>query len=159
MKYPPRLTDEQLEKLIFDVQDWQLTHGSLLKNVNSSEENTVVAHSIGVSLFPTLFPRALFDEALAIQRVYNKLYAAIAEDEEWLHGTLKGLIEVDMLAGTLWGICIEARQDGFAQDLTLGIFRSDYMLHADTDSLESDNSIQIKQVEFNTISCAGGIHG
>lgn len=39
---------------------------------------------------------------------------------------------------------------GFSQDLSLGLFRSDYMVHQDGDSL------QIKQVEFNTIASSFG---
>jgi glutathione synthase len=159
MKYPPPLTDDQLDELIFNVKDWQLTHGSLLKIVDSDEESSVLAHSIGVSLFPTLFPRTLFDEALALQRIYNKLYAAVAEDEKWLHDTLKGLIELDILADTLWDIYLEVKREGYSQDLTLGIFRSDYMLHADADFPKTNERVQIKQVEFNTVSCAGGVHG
>ena len=36
------------------------------------------------------------------------------------------------------------------QGLQLGIFRSDYLLH------ESDGKLEIKQVEFNTISASFG---
>ena len=80
MKYPPEFTEEQAESLIADIKDWQLTHGSLLKLVQTDEENTVLAHPVGVSVFPTVFPRHLFQEALGLQRVYNKLYTAVAED-------------------------------------------------------------------------------
>jgi glutathione synthase len=156
MIYPPRLADEQYELLISAIKDWQITHGSLLKLVHTDEENTVQCHPVGTTLFPTLFPRELFDEAHALQKAYNKLYAAVAEDEEWLHNILRGLIDVDDLASALWEVYQEAKEEGFVQNLTLGIFRSDYMLHVDP--TKRSERPQLKQVELNTVSCAGGIH-
>lgn len=156
MKYPPEFTEEQAESLIVDIIDWQLTHGSLLKLVQTDEENTVLAHPVGVSVFPTLFPRHLFQEALELQKVYNKLYAAVTEDEKWLYETLEGLIEVDPLARCLWEIYQEVKREGYVQDLSLGVWRNDYMLHV---NLAERESPVIKQVEFNTIAVAGGTHG
>lgn len=40
------------------------------------------------------------------------------------------------------------------QDLSLGLFRSDYMVHKDTST--ADHTLQIKQVEFNTIASSFG---
>jgi hypothetical protein len=40
------------------------------------------------------------------------------------------------------------------QPLHLGLFRSDYMLHQAT----PDDSVSLKQVEFNTIAASGGGH-
>jgi glutathione synthase len=153
LEFPPPLSDEQLEVLVEDIKDWQLTHGSLLKLVNTDEDSTVLAHPVGACLFPTLFPRKLFEQALDLQKTYNKLYTRVAEDGEWLSETLKGLIETDDLAKTLWEIHQEVRDEGYVQDASLGIFRSDYML-----SNLAGKEMQLKQVEFNTISCAGGIH-
>lgn len=159
MKYPPRLSDEQLEVLVSDVKDWQITHGSLLKLVKTEDDHTVLSHPVGVTLFPTLFPKNLFQEALGLQTAYNKLYASVAEDDEWLYSVLEGLIEVDLLASSLWSIHKEAKSAGYVQDLTLGISRSDYMLHIpQPGQAEGVLDIQLKQVEFNTVSCAGGVH-
>lgn len=44
--------------------------------------------------------------------------------------------------------------DGKPKSLSLGIFRSDYMVHTDP-SMPKGNS-QIKQVEFNTIASSFG---
>jgi glutathione synthase len=156
MTYPPRLTDEQYATLVSDIKDWQITHGSLLKLVYTDEENTVQCHPVGTTLFPTLFPKELFHEAHQLQKVYNKLYAAVAEDDEWLFDVLKDLIEVDDFASALWEIYQEVREEGLGQGLTLGIFRSDYMMHVS--SAEGSQRPQLKQVELNTVACAGGIH-
>lgn len=156
MTYPPRLSDEQYAALVADIKDWQITHGSLLKLVHTDEDNTVQCHPVSTTLFPTLFPKELFDEARSLQKAYNKLYAAVAEDHEWLLEVLKDLIDVDDLASTLWDIYQEVKDEGFVQDLTLGIFRSDYMLHLNSNA--SSERPQLKQVELNTASCAGGVH-
>lgn len=47
------------------------------------------------------------------------------------------------------------------RNVSVGIFRSDYMLHAGDASLSSRESLYettLKQVEFNTFSCAGATH-
>ncbi|KAH7350609.1 glutathione synthase, partial [Rhexocercosporidium sp. MPI-PUGE-AT-0058] len=156
MIYPPLMPDEQVETLIADVKDWQITCGSQLKILDTDNVHSVLTHAVGATLFPTLFPRELFDEALMLQKTYNKLYTAVAEDEAWLFDTLKDLIDVDPLANKLWTIYREVKQQGYFQDLTLGIFRSDYMLHLPTP--DAHDRMQLKQVELNTIACAGGVH-
>ncbi|CZR60706.1 related to glutathione synthetase [Phialocephala subalpina] len=157
MKYPPVLPEETFQTLISEIKDWQITHGSQLKLVKTDDEHTVLSQPVGCTLFPTLYPRDLFQETLSLQVIYNKLYTAVAEDEEWLYQTLKDMIDVDPLTNRLWTIYQEVKREGFLQDLTLGIFRSDYMLH--TDGHDQSPKPQLKQVEFNTITCAGGVHG
>jgi Eukaryotic glutathione synthase, ATP binding domain len=44
------------------------------------------------------------------------------------------------------------------QDVPLGLFRSDYMVHASLDLASSRPMLALKQVEFNTYSIAGGAH-
>lgn len=154
--WPPQLTDTQLEVLISNVRDWQITHGSLLKLVAIEDDITVLSHPVGVTAFPTIFPLELFNQALTLQKTYNKLYASIAEDEDWLYETLKDLIAIDPLTSALWGIHEEIKRVGPVQDLNFEIYRSDYMLHIDEASLKK--TPVLKQVEFNTVSCAGGVH-
>ena len=87
--FPPHLNQAQEEYLLTNVKDWALANGLIIKpspalaseDVRSSGVLGAVAP---VTLFPSLFPRSCFEEALAIQKVYNVLYAAIAADEEWL---------------------------------------------------------------------------
>jgi glutathione synthase len=155
LKYPPPLSEDQFEVLIADIKDWQITHGSLLKLIRSDEESTVMSGLVGTTLFPTLFPESLFQEACRLQRDYNKLYIAVAQDETWLYETLKELIDTDLLTNRLWTIYQEVMQQGYLQDMCLEVFRSDYMLHID---LSSPSGVKFKQVEFNTIACAGGTH-
>lgn len=158
----PQLTEHQLEHLLVTVKDYQLTHGSLLKLVKTDEDHTVLSRPVGVSLFPSQFPRSLFHQALNIQRTFNELYMKVAEDEEWLYETLQGLIAKDQFTGILWSIHEAVKKVGYAQTVSLGIFRSDYMVHWGTEPSQCKTarvSPELKQVEFNSYTVAGGTHG
>lgn len=81
------------------------------------------------------------------------------------------LSEVDDFISKLWHIHLAVKDEGYTQvnkknifynreklsifkNLTLGIFRSDYMVHVNPS--EGDGKSQIKQVEFNTIASSFG---
>lgn len=57
-----------------------------------ADADSISCTPIGVSMFPTPFPRTLFEEAQKLQPIYNKLYATISEDEEWLETALRGCV-------------------------------------------------------------------
>ncbi|KAL9597512.1 MAG: hypothetical protein Q9219_005094 [cf. Caloplaca sp. 3 TL-2023] len=149
--------ETDLESLIDDVLDWQYMHGSLLKIPPDSGQ--ILARPIGTTLFPSPFPRDLFEMAKDLQVVYNKLYMAVARDEEWLSHCLRDLIDSDSsLVGKLWRIHEEVKRDGWAQPVSFAILRSDYMLHVPRDDNGEPLPPQLKQVELNTFSVAGGVH-
>ncbi|KAJ5999570.1 hypothetical protein N7451_007380 [Penicillium sp. IBT 35674x] len=159
--YPPELSEERLISLVTQIKDWQLNHGFVLKLVQTETEHSVLSQPVGVSCFPTKFPRAQFQQALDIQKIYNKLYCAVAEDDEFIYNAIKDLLPDDPLANALWGIYEAAKKAESVQDISVGIFRSDYMLHASdvsSDSLDSLSNKTLKQVEFNSFSCAGATH-
>ncbi|KAF5866912.1 hypothetical protein ETB97_008717 [Aspergillus alliaceus] len=164
MEYPPQFSEERGLALIADIVDWQINHGSLLKQIipHSSTSSSSQCSPVGVSVFPTLFPRAQFDHARELQPIYNELYCAMAEDEQWIFEAIRDLLPVDPLAAALWGIHKEVKQVGYAQKISVGIFRSDYMLEGPEAEfpLRSGQTLNValKQVEFNTFSCAGGTH-
>ena len=142
--------------LLAEISDWQINHGSLLKQLPAERHDPLVqAVPIGVSLYPSPFPRHLHDEALKLQKPFNRLYCSVAGDEEWLSECVKDLLPVDRLVEALWNIHLTVKQQGFVQDVSLGIFRSDYMLAQDSTEAEA---LSLKQVEFNTFSVAGGVH-
>lgn len=60
----------------------------LLKHAPNAEDASAVP--FGISLYPTPFPRKQFEQAEKLQTIYNRLYMAVSEDEEWLHDVLKG---------------------------------------------------------------------
>lgn len=156
-----RISKEHLSTLVRCVRDWQCQHGSLLLVPPTPGKN--IARPIGATLFPSNFPKRCYEEACKLQPIFNKLYAAIAEDEEWLFESLKELIKnPNSMAKILWEIHSAIKEDGYVQDLSLGIFRSDYMLHASDGNDRGEDRempLEIKQVEFNAYSVAGGAHG
>ncbi|KAL8793591.1 MAG: hypothetical protein Q9195_003854 [Heterodermia aff. obscurata] len=151
--YPPAISHGQLSNLIFNIKDWQITHGMQLKY--GPDVESISSTPIGVSVFPTPFPRLLFEQAQELQPIYNRLYAAISEDEGWLYRVLKGLIDHGHFAAVLWGIHQQVKQEGYVQDITLGLFRSDYMVYV---TPQPDSRMELRQIELNTFSVAGGAH-
>ncbi|TIA65621.1 glutathione synthetase large chain [Aureobasidium pullulans] len=158
-KYPPDLNEEQLQYLITNVKDWSIANGLAVRPVTSwisKEQDPVgsLAVTAPVTLFPSLFPRNCFEQGLGIQTAYNELYAAIASNETWLKQIVEELVEVDDFIAELWKVHQAVKKEGYAQDTTLGLFRSDYMVHLDP--TQSAAKPTIKQVEFNTIASSFG---
>ena len=92
--YPPNLTSEQSGYLLSNIKDWSILNGLAVRPSSSFVSETVdpsrsLAVTAPVTLFPSLFPKACFEEARAIQTAYNELYACIANDEEWLGEIVK----------------------------------------------------------------------
>lgn len=59
---------------------------------------------------------------------------------------------MDDFIENLWRVHQSVKEEGYAQTLSLGLFRSDYMLHAPS----NDEAPSLRQVEFNTISSSFG---
>ena len=91
--YPPDLTRPQSEYLLSVIEDWSIAHGFAVRPPSSFIPSEVdprgaVATTAPVTLFPSTFPRACFEQGRRIQEAYNELYAAIARDEQWLGSIL-----------------------------------------------------------------------
>jgi len=117
--WPPSLPTEQLENLTLYATTYALSHG-LLYLPPAERQPTVpsAAIHVPVSLFPSPFPRELFEEGRRIQRTYNILYSRIAMDEEFLDevmGAEKGVGKVDEFIGQLWRGWKKLRDAGLAQ--------------------------------------------
>ncbi|KAF2755510.1 glutathione synthase [Pseudovirgaria hyperparasitica] len=159
--HPLAIPDNRLQILINQIKDYQITHGSLIKllpGVNNNEESPVQSVPVGVAVFPTPWPRELFERATEIQQAFNELYIRISEDPKWLGDVLVDLRRSDSFTQKLWRIweAVSEEQKGEEGRTNLGIFRSDYMLH---DRRGDGQELDIRQVEFNTFSVAGGTHG
>lgn len=59
---------------------------------------------------------------------------------------------MDDFVSNLWKVHLAVKREGYVQPLSLGLFRSDYMLHTPPRSA----SPSLKQVEFNTIASSFG---
>ncbi|CAA9957936.1 Glutathione synthetase [Pyrenophora teres f. maculata] len=158
-EYPPELSPQEEQYLLSNLKDWSIAHGLAVRPAPSfvqpsQDPSGVLASTAPVTLFPSLFPRSCFEQGLGIQKAYNQLYAAIARDEAWLKSIVEELVGVDDFVAKLWQTHLEVKKDGYVQDLSLGLFRSDYMVHQDPS--QAHPSCGLKQVEFNTIASSFG---
>lgn len=87
-------------------------------------------------------------------RVYSAVYCRAVLDVVGLTsgGEVIRLIEVDDFIENLWRVHTSVKKEGYVQSLSLGLFRSDYMLHAPP----NEEVPSLRQVEFNTISSSFG---
>ncbi|TFL02602.1 glutathione synthase [Pterulicium gracile] len=151
--WPPSLSEDQLQELTLIATSYALSHGLLYLPVAAKQPPAPSsAIHAPLSLFPSPFPRQLFEQAQKLQHIYNTLYARIAMDEDFLDevmGAVDGVGAVDEFVGQLWKGWKQVRDED-AVPLQLGLFRSDYLLHSTSDPPS------LKQVEFNTISSSFG---
>ncbi|ODQ63933.1 glutathione synthetase [Nadsonia fulvescens var. elongata DSM 6958] len=146
--YPPK---SYPETLVPALQDWALGNG-LTMLLPGAPSTAVHAPT---TLFPSPFPRKAFFDALVVQQYYNELYARVALDEAWLTEIISDLAKFDKdFTGKLWETFLLAKKKGITQPLSLGLFRSDYLVHQDDDN--DSGAPGIKQVEFNTVSVSFG---
>lgn len=116
--WPPSLTPIQLEALTLYATTYALSHGLLYLLPGPQPAIPSAAIHAPFSLFPSPFPRKLFETGQRIQRTYNVLYARIAMDEEFLDrvmGTETGVGKVDDFIGQLWTGWKQLRDEGLAQ--------------------------------------------
>ena len=92
--YPPRLSNQQEQYILTTMKDWSIQHGLAVRPsssfvTGSTDPNGVLASTAPVTLFPSPFPRRSFRQGNELQKEYNRLYAAISNNEEWIERTLK----------------------------------------------------------------------
>ena len=106
--YPPDLTPAQLRHLAVEAQDWAHLHGLVVRPPPDSSAKVeseadaeadadagagvragALATAAPVTLFPSLFPKECFEEALRLQPAYNRLYMDIVSEGAFLEEVLK----------------------------------------------------------------------
>ncbi|KAI0128910.1 hypothetical protein BJ170DRAFT_352174 [Xylariales sp. AK1849] len=155
--YPPGITSAEGERLTEVVKDWAIAHGLTVRpppTIVSAEADvgSILATAVPVTLFPSPFPQICFEQGIHVQKTYNELYASISQDEEFLAQIVAEIGDSDDFIQELWKVHLKVKEEGYVQNLSLGLFRSDYMVHQD----EFGSKPQIKQVEFNTIASSFG---
>lgn len=117
--WPPKLSKEQLEILTLLAKTYALSTGHLyLPLVGQQPTIPSTAIHAPFSLFPSPFPRRLFEKAQRIQKAYNILYARVTVDENFLDnvmGAELGLGKVDDFIGELWRGWKQLREVGLVQ--------------------------------------------
>ena len=116
---PPDLSPAQLETLALHATSYAISHGLLyLPPADRQPIIPSAAIHAPISLFPSLFPRKLFELALKLQKTFNVLYARIAMDDGFLDqimGAETGVGKVDAFMGRLWTGWKELRDEGLVQ--------------------------------------------
>lgn len=125
-------------EIVPELIQWSLTNGLALATDKATE-----AKAAPTTVFPTPIPRSAFEQAKALQKPFNQLYAQVS-NSEWFIKETEPLAKVDP---EFTGKLFQVYKDHTAksqQNTKLGIFRSDYLI--------DDKTKAVKQVEFNTIS-------
>ncbi|KAJ3469183.1 hypothetical protein MRS44_003248 [Fusarium solani] len=143
--YPPTLKAEEKEALVETVKDWSIGNGLAVRpppTVIAAEADPkgIAAVNVPVTLFPSPFPKQCFAQGKAVQKTYNELYASVSRDEEFLAQVVKEVADGDEFIRNLWDVHLKVKAEGYTQ--------------ANTHT--SPPSLQVKQVEFNTIASSFG---
>ncbi|KAI1116137.1 glutathione synthetase-like protein [Nemania sp. NC0429] len=155
--YPPEITAGEGARLTEATKDWALAHGLAVRPplavvAPDADPRSILATAVPVTLFPSPFPKVCFEQGVAVQTAYNELYASISQDEEFLARIVQEIGDSDDFITELWKVHLKVKEEGYVQHKSLGLFRSDYMVHQDA----AGAGLQIKQVEFNTIASSFG---
>lgn len=141
-------------RFIRDARDYSLLNGLVLRYDELSNDNCV-GH-IPFTLFPSPFPRRLYQECLDIQPLVNNLMLAIANDRSFMNEVLQPVARVDDFTRKLLDINDKVQHEGLAQTMISCISRADYMLHRSTE--KPDGKLEVRQVEVNAIASAMSAH-
>lgn len=91
--YPPSLKEVERLHLITTIKEWSISHGLAVHPSTAfteADQDGNFAVAAPVTLFPSQFSRACFEEARLLQRDFNELYASISRDEIWLEEVVSG---------------------------------------------------------------------
>jgi glutathione synthase len=114
MEYPPRLSLEDEKELLEIASDYSLSHGLVLRPLDLSTTSSIHAP---YSLYPSPFPKRLFNQAINLQKSYNELYAKITTDDEFLEKVIgsSNVIKVDEFQKNLYEIWKFVKSEGIKQ--------------------------------------------
>ncbi|NXP40984.1 GSHB synthetase, partial [Leiothrix lutea] len=130
--------------------DAALLAGVLMRTGEQPHASDVVNYA-PFTLLPSAVPRALFEQAYAVQQDFNLLVDAISQNKEFLEKTLASTIKVDDFTARLFRIYLQVLEEGLAQTVFLGINRSDYMFDCGL-----EGTAALRQIEINTIAASFG---
>ncbi|KAJ8710621.1 hypothetical protein PYW08_009136 [Mythimna loreyi] len=144
---PLPIEQKNLVNVIEKARDWALMHGVAMRDKKHFNKDVIqVAPFV---LLPSPFPRTEFEKAVELQPVLNELMHKVAHNDEFLELTLQNALQVDEFTKSLYDIWVKVRNEGITQSVSLGLFRSDYLMH-------NEEQNKIKQVEFNTVASSFG---
>ncbi|XP_011863847.1 PREDICTED: glutathione synthetase-like [Vollenhovia emeryi] len=136
------LSKDELKESVDKAKDWALMHGISMRSRKNFNMDQVQV--LPVTLLPSSFPRKAFLAVKNVQTLLNELIHKVAHDKEFLASSLKSTVQADPFTAKLFHIYETVYERGFSQSVSLGLLRSDYLLH--------DDGSKIKQVEINTVA-------
>mmetsp|Transcript_11617 Transcript_11617/g.28629 ORF Transcript_11617/g.28629 Transcript_11617/m.28629 type:complete len:575 (-) Transcript_11617:141-1865(-) len=145
------------EKLLQAVREeaipYALCHGLVMRSATGSQS---FVHA-PFTLLPSKLPKLAFEQATDAAALFSKLVDKIARDKSYLEDVLTGVAQNDDYTQRLIDILKATRRQGERkQNVTLGIFRSDYMLQKSEGEGSSFPQPRFLQVENNTIAASFG---
>ncbi|RMX56643.1 hypothetical protein pdam_00002416, partial [Pocillopora damicornis] len=144
------LSDNEVDFLASEGRDYFLTRGMIYKNKSGNLEHRPF------TVLPTPFPRRLFAAAREVQKDFNLLVHKASQDFQFTKDALLSTITADVFTAKIFAIYEKTQEQGIDQPISLGIFRSDYMLEQTSGShnQEDENlNLCIKQCHIFIMSC------
>ena len=137
------VNDPKIRRIAEEAISWAFQHGLV---VASGTETAGQVFHAPIALYPTPFPRDVFEFAKEITPKFAELYDKVSEDDGFMRETLKeAALNDPEFTGRLWKIYEACGKRGNGRlDKELGILRTDYML-------DTRSGIPL-QVEVNTVS-------
>lgn len=158
---PLVLTSEEEQARLQETLAYAYTHGIIMGTKSSdaaaASSSSVVVQHAPYALYPFSYPRPAFSLAVSLSRRFNRLMQAICRDPKWIRSVLRETVRADPFTAGLLDLMnlVENERSMLPsthyQCVSLGILRSDYMLHSRTDDPRS-----LLQVEINTIASSFG---
>lgn len=130
--WPPKLSEKRIEYLVRKATTWALANSFVLippTPVDPNEDPSYPApvppphraQPAPLSLFPTPFPRRLYQQANSLQNMLNSLYMRVSLDHKFLDKVIGGsVIQVDEFQHLLWFFWKKSRNDTYAVCPTQG---------------------------------------
>uniref|UniRef100_A0A914H4P5 Glutathione synthetase n=1 Tax=Globodera rostochiensis TaxID=31243 RepID=A0A914H4P5_GLORO len=142
-----------VQALVEDAIDWAQNISLVwIPKYNSRGD---VTQFVAFTLFPSPFPRKLFEQAQKLQHAYNLLYFRISHDYDFLAKAYEEVGKTNLPIRRLLNILNAVKAEGIKQKISLLLTRSDYMCHVAKNKENDEQHYELKQVEFN----AGQIGG
>lgn len=158
---PLVLTSEAEHARLEETMAYAYTHGIIMGTkgaaTGASSSSSVVVQHAPFALYPFEYPRPAFALAVSLSRRFNRLMQAICRDPAWIQGVLRETVRADPFTARLLDLMNLVEHERSSptsacfQHVSLGILRSDYMLHS-----RPGDPRNLLQVEINTIASSFG---
>uniref|UniRef100_A0A0N5AEN1 Glutathione synthetase n=1 Tax=Syphacia muris TaxID=451379 RepID=A0A0N5AEN1_9BILA len=138
-----------LNNLVEDAVDWAHAVGMIMRT-SEHVDTSDICQMAPFTLFPSPFPRFLFEQAMGVQEAMNLLYFRVSWDYDFLVAAHNDVAKTDEFTRNLVNIFKAVHGEGVHQKKTLVVQRSDYMCHT------TETTMSLRQIEVNNIAVSMG---